>query len=155
MTDIPEEMKKNGRPRIPAFDPDEYLYRRVMPEQWDEAAIDIDAIELPDMSVNRSSLGPPQWVRLEEERCKDWAVVGFKVKDIPTDILHLGVYFYTFNVLHIPLENNYPHSEVWCYLNGVHINAKRNLDKALHQRWREKLLWRIKTFLRPGEACEE
>jgi hypothetical protein len=155
MPDIPEEMKKNGRPRIPEFDPDEYLYRRVMPQQWDEAEIDIDAIELPDMSVNRSSLGPPQWVRLEEDRCQHWAVVGFKVKDIPTDILHLGIDLYTFYAMHIPLELNYPHSEVRCNRNGVHINAKRNLDKALHQRWREKLLWKMKTFLRPYEVREE
>ena len=155
MPEIPEEMKKNGRPRIEDFDPDEYLYRRVIPTQWDEAGIDIDAIELPDMSVNRSSLGPPQWTRLEEDRCNDWAVVGFKVRDIPTDMLHLGVYLYTFNVRHIPLENNYPHSEVWCFNNGSHVNAKRELDRALHQRWREKLLWKIKTFLRPYEVSEE
>ena len=56
MTDIPEEMKKNGRPRITVFDPDEYLYRRVMPEQWDEAEIDVDAIELP---VRKSKLSWP------------------------------------------------------------------------------------------------
>lgn len=155
MPEIPEEMKRNGRPRLPEFDPDEYLYRRVMPEQWSEDEIDIDAIELPDMSVNRGSLGPPQWVRLEEERCKDWAVVGFKVRDIPSDMLHLGVDLYTFLPKHIPLELNYPHSEVWCQRNDVHINAKRDLDKALHQRWREKLLWKMKTFLRPYEVCDD
>ena len=32
MPEIPEEMKKNGRPRIEDFDPDEYLYRRVIPD---------------------------------------------------------------------------------------------------------------------------
>lgn len=154
MAEIPEDMKRNGRPKIKEFDPDEYLYRRVMPEQWEEAEIDIDAIELPDMSVNRSTLGPPQWVRLEEERCKDWAVVGFKVEDIPTGILHLGIDMYNFNPMHIPLDHNYPHSEVRCYRNDVHIDAKKNLDKALHQRWREKLLWKMKTFLRPYEASE-
>lgn len=155
MPEIPEEMKRNGRPRIKEFDPDEYLYRRVAPAQWDEADLDIDAIELPDMSVNRSSLGPPEWLRLEEERFKDWAVIGFKVRDIPTDILHLGVYLYKFEPMHVPLERNYPHSEVRCYLNGHHINAKAKLDRALHQRWSEKLLWRIKTFLRPDQSVEE
>jgi hypothetical protein len=155
MPEIPEEMKRNGRSRIKEFDPDEYLDRRVEPEQWNEADIDIDAIELPDMSVNRSSLGPPQWVRLEEERCKDWAVVGFKVKDIPTDLMHLGIDLYTFGPMHVPLELNYPHSEVRCYLNGNHINAKVRLDRSLHQRWREKLLWKIRTFLRPHESADE
>ena len=155
MPEIPEEMKKNGRPRIKEFEPDEYLYRRVMPEQWDETEIDIDAIELPDMSVNRSSLGPPHWVRLEEERCKDWAVVGFKVRDIPTDMLHLGIDLYAFSPMHIPLDLNYPHSEVRCHKNGSHIDAKKHLDHSLHQRSREKLLWKIKTFLRPNEQAEE
>ena len=154
MPEIPEEMRKNGRPKIKDFDPDEYLYRRVIPEQWSEEGIDIDAIELPDMSVNRSSLGPPEWVRLKEERCKDWAVIGFRVKDIPTDIQHLGVDLYTFSPMHIPLEDNYPHSEVKCFRNGSHINAKKNLDYALHQRWREKLLWKIKTILKPYQQVE-
>lgn len=152
MPEIPDEMKRNGRPRIKEFDSGEYLYRRVMPEHWDDGDVDIDAIELPDMSVNRSSLGPPEWVLLEEARCKDWAVIGFKVGDIPSNLLHLGVEVYIFTPQHIPLENNYPHSEVRCYRDGQHIDAKRNLDKALHQRWRERLLFKIRTFISPNEA---
>lgn len=143
MADISEEMKRNGRQKIKEFDPDEYLYRRVMPEQWEESEIDIDAIELPDMSVNRSSLGPPEWARLEEERCQDWAVVGFKVKDIPTDMQHLGVHTFTFSPTHVPLELNYPHSEVRCYKDGTYINAKKLLDHAVYQRWRENCSGRL------------
>ena len=159
MPEIPEEMKRNGRPKVKEFDGEEYLYRRVMPEQWVESQVDIDAIELPDMSVNRDfrdpEKWPPHWVLLEEERCKDWAVVGFKVKDIPTDMPHLGIDMYTFDPTHVPQDRNYMHSEVWCYQNGGHIDAKKNLDHDLHQRWREKLLWKIKTFVRPIGYVEE
>jgi hypothetical protein len=153
MPEIPNEMKRNGRPRIKDFDPGEYLYRRVKPEDWADGDVDIEAIELPDMSVNRSSLGPPEWLRLAEERFETWAVIGFKVGEIPTNLMHLGVDIYTFAPQHIPLEDNYPHSEVRCYCNGNHINAKRNLDKALHQRWRERLLFNIRTFIRPYEPA--
>jgi hypothetical protein len=154
MPDIPDEMKTKGRPPAPFDDPSEYLYRRVAPDLWDESGIDVDAIELPDMSVNRARFGPPGWTRLADERCWDWAVVGFKVQDIPQELLHLGVDDYTFAPEHAPLKNNYPHSEVRCYRNGFHINAKKHLDRELHLRWREKLLWKIRTFFRPGEGVE-
>src|SRR4051794_25169322 len=114
MPEVPDEMKTKGRTPVPFDDLEEYLYRRVAPELWDESGIEVDAIELPDMSVNRSRFGPPRWARLADERCKDWAVVGFMVQDIPPEMLHLGVVRYTFSPEHVPLKNNYPHSEVRC-----------------------------------------
>lgn len=154
MPEVPDEMKTKGRPTVAFDDPEEYLYRRVAPELWEESGIELDAIELPDMSVNRSRFGPAAWTRLADERCKDWAVVGFMVQEIPQELLHLGVDNYTFAPQHVPHKNNYPHSEVRCYRNGVHIDAKKDLDRQLHLRWREKLLWKIRTFLRPYEDVE-
>ena len=64
MAEIPAEMLRNGRPVLPFNDSDEALYRRFEPSMRDGSTIHIDAIELPDMSVNRGSLGPPEWALL-------------------------------------------------------------------------------------------
>jgi len=123
---------------------------------WDDGdvVIDIDAIELPDMSVIRSKYGHPEWARLESDECIDWGVIGFCVGDIPARLLHMGVFTWTFGPRHVPLEENYPHSEVWAYENGMHVNAKNRLDPHLHLRWREILLRRIKTIIRPYKPME-
>ncbi len=150
MPDLPSAMLRNGRPKDQDFRPDEYLYRRVPLVLWAfDFAVDIDAIELPDMSVIRGKYGHPEWARLESDECIDWGVIGFRVGDIPARLLHLGVFTWTFGPRHVPLEDNYPHSEVWAYENGIHVNAKNRLDPHLHLRWREMLLRRIKTIIRP------
>jgi hypothetical protein len=156
MPDLPSAMRRNGRRKDRDFRPDEYLCRRVPLELWDDGdvVIDIDAIELPDMSVIRSKYGHPEWARLESDECIDWGVIGFCVGDIPARLLHMGVFTWTFGPRHVPLEENYPHSEVWAYENGMHVNAKNRLDPHLHLRWREILLRRIKTIIRPYKPME-
>jgi hypothetical protein len=47
------------------------------------------------------------------------------------------------------LEDNYPHSEIWAFLEGNHINAQRDLDREMHLRWRRKLLWKLRVVRRP------
>ncbi len=158
MPDFPAAMLKNGRQADQEFHPEEYLYRRVPLELWDEGddPIEIDAVELPDMSVIRSKYGHPEWTRLQSEKYLQWGVIGFQVQGIPPRLQHLGVFIWTFNPRHVPLHNNYPHSEVRAHENGVHINAKKKqlLDPDLHLRWREMLLRSIRKFIRPHEHVE-
>ena len=47
-------MLRDGRPEDQEFRPTEYLYRCVPLIQWDDGdePIELDAIELPDMSAN-------------------------------------------------------------------------------------------------------
>ena len=78
-----------------------------------------------------------KWARLESDECIDWGVIGFCVGDIPARLLHMGVFTWTFGPRHVPLEENYPHSEVWAYENGMHVNAKNRLDPHLHLQWRK------------------
>jgi hypothetical protein len=151
---LPPAIYRNGRPRDDAFTDEEVLYRRVEPGNWHQRLIDIAAIALPDMSVGRSKYGHPEWLRLEGEQYADWAVVGFRVGDIPRELLHVGTDTWTFTVRHLPLDDNYPHSEVWGYRNGAHMNAKAALEPDVHLRWRSQLRWRIRTFLRPYERAE-
>jgi hypothetical protein len=163
MPDVPPGMLRNRRPKLKEqFAATDYLYRRVNPDDWDGAGPSISAYSLPDMSVGWSRLGHPAWLRIDEDHldndvCRDWAVVGFQVKDIPNDMLHLGVQVWTFDSVHVPKDKNYPHSEVWCYRDREHIIAKRELDADFHLRWRQKLLWNTQVFIQPHEkiACPQ
>ena len=69
-------------------------------------------------------------------------------------MLHQGVEKWTFEARHIPLEENYSHSEVWAFKDGAHVNAKAQFDPVLHLRWKDKLRWKIRTFLRPYQTVE-
>lgn len=151
MAEIPEELKRNSRPKDEIFAPDEYLFRRVEPDLWRESGVDIDAVMLPNMSVYRQKYSLPEWALLESDQLADWAVVGFKVRDLPSPLMHLGVQLHTFEPRHIPLDENYAHSEVWAFRDGVHIHAKRDIDRILHARWRERLVTQLRTFVRPKE----
>jgi hypothetical protein len=117
MADVPEEMKRNGRPEDPHFDDNEKLDRRL----------------------------PPGFL-------EGWGVFGFEVQHIPAELLQDGVTKYTFGPRHRPLKNNYPHSEVWAFRDGRHIDAKNSdllLDPEAHQRWRQRLAWKCRIVIRP------
>jgi hypothetical protein len=160
MAEIPAAMRKDDRHEDPHFTPGEYLYRRVPLESWEEGEeVDVDAIELPDMSVLRSKYGHPEWARLESDDYAEWGVIGFMVGDIPPELLHSGVFQFVFKPRHDPLKKNYPHTEVRAYevidRQEVHINGKtRLMDPDVHLRWRERLLQKIKEFIQPHEECE-
>jgi hypothetical protein len=141
-------MRRLDKPPIPEFDPDEYLYRRTKPGVWKKGKLSLDAIELPELSVNRSSLGPAEWVLLTEERFSTWGIAKFKVRDIPTPMTHLGIDAYDFRPVHDPDKNNYPHSVVRVWKNGAVVDGEIvHLDRELHLRWRRALRLNI--------ACEK
>lgn len=157
MIELPPGMRTEGRQPDQQFHSDEHLYRRVPLVLWEDAddPIELDAIELPDMSVVRSKYGHPEWARFEgdEYKYEDWGVIGFRVGDIPPELMHLGVFHYTFGPVHDPLKKNYPHSEVRAYENGQHVDVAANLDYALHLRWREHLARRLVKLIAPeGEV---
>lgn len=148
MANVPNEMRRNGRPVDPVFNDDENLFRRFAPDCFEGERLEIDAIELPDMSVNREKYGPPEWLLIDYA---EWGVLSFAVVDIPRQLLHLGVTQYTFAPEHCPTRNNYPHSEVRAYCNDRHVSAKTAflLDPEAHQRWRQLLLWHCTPIIRP------
>ncbi|MEQ9588030.1 MAG: hypothetical protein RJS97_08760 [Parvibaculaceae bacterium] len=152
MADVPEEMKKHGRDEDVHFADDEHLFRRFPPEFCEGQRIVIEALELPDMSVNRAKYGPPNWLLLHED-FGGWGVFGFEVGHIPAEFVEDGVTKYTFGPKHRPLKNNYPHSEVRAYRDGEHIDAKKSellLDPEAHQRWRQRLAWKCKIVIQPS-----
>jgi len=151
MAKVPEGMMANGRVEDPEFADDEELYRRFPPGFLDGETIAIEAIELPDMSVNRQKYGPPEWVVIHEDH-QGWGVLGFEVQHIPDKIVQHGVVTFTFEPRHRPHRYNYPHSEVWAFREGEHIDAKNSellLDPDAHLRWRQRLLWKCRTMIHP------
>jgi hypothetical protein len=111
MADVPEAMLTKERKLDPHFADDKDLFRRFAPDHLDGARIAVDAIELPDMSMNRSKYGPAHWLLLDEG-FENWGVFAVPAGDIPKELLHLGKFVYTFEPRHVPLKYNYPHSEV-------------------------------------------
>jgi len=153
-------MMTRGRPAVQGFTDDEFLYRRFHPDHLDGNEIAIEAVELPDMSVNRSRFGPPGWLLLEEDY-EDWGVLAFRVRDIPPkrEVWHEGVVAYALEPRHVPLRNNYPHSEIWILRDGIRIVRKDGanpgnlhlLDPDFHLRWRECIVLASHIVIRPGE----
>lgn len=150
-------MLQGARHVTPHFDKRESLYRRIPHDLWDEDdpahPIDIDAIELPDMSVGRSRFAHPEWLRLASG-CADWAVVGFRVEDIPREQFIDGIR-YEFGPVHAPERRNYPHSEVRAYRAATeavpdeHVDGKKvMMPDRVHLEWREKLLRHVRVFIR-------
>lgn len=158
MSNLPEGMLQSGRPSVPRFDPEEYLYRRIPPELWDESSpglpIDLHAIALPDMSVGRSQFAHPEWLRLASG-CSDWGVVGFRVRSVPPERWIDGI-AYEFSPEHAPERRNYPHSEVRAYerSSGNHVDGKSlMLPPRVHLEWRERLLRAVQVFLKNREPA--
>jgi hypothetical protein len=157
MPEIPEGMMQLDKMVDDVFKPDEHLYRRVPHDYWDDDYVNVDAIDLPDMSVNRAKYSLPQWVRLLSDEYHDWGVISFQVKDIPAEMQHLGVHIFRFRPKHVPHKHNYPHSEVQAFYSKAdqpeieeHINQeflkKEKMDQLetlfpeeLQLRWREQL----------------
>ena len=152
MASLPEGMLAHKRGPVKDFDDDEPLYRAFTKQDLDGDKVAYDAIELPDMSVNRGKpIGEPEWVLLESDEHDNWGIIFFEVQNIPERMVHQGGSTFNFKAVHIPHEENYPHSEIWAFLGEVHVQARRELDPDLSLRWRNALLQRTHTHRRPTE----
>ena len=160
MPELPEYMKKGEKQPDQVFSPDERLFRRVPPDFWDDGGINVDAIEFPDMSVTREKYGPPSAARWDRGNLVDWGVIEFDVKDIPSRIPFQGAVVYSMKPVHVPLKNNYPHSEVQIFESkwgqtdvSVRLEKKTmpGVPREARQEWRELLRRKCRISLRPGE----
>jgi hypothetical protein len=150
-------MRANERPEVPHFHNDEHLFRRVPLFIWDDAAdeLGVEAIELPDISVGRSKFGHAEWVRFDvvnNKHYEEWAVIGVKVSEIPIAIWRDGYPKFWFKPCHVPLERDYPHSEIRAFDEiGKHVQIADLLPEDIHLEWRERLLRKMKTIIKPYE----
>jgi len=153
MAELPRDMIRRGRPSDPeAFRDEEELFRAFEPEAWQGDRISIDAIGLPDLSVNWGKHGPAEWLLLLDAFA-GCGVGAFKVGDVPKKLEHLGSYVFMFDLAHDPTENNYPHSIIRALdERGRHIRDEQGLNPQVHLRWRNRLRQRIHLRIRPGSA---
>jgi hypothetical protein len=152
VADTPDAMKQKGREADPIFDPEEKLYRRFQPEAFEDGSVTIDAIELPDMSVNRGKYGPPEWVLISEtDRYDGWGVLAFEVRNIPNPVVYRGIRTFTFGPVHCPQRQDFPHTEIWAFENGEHVSISDTVaeEAEIHLRWRQNLLWRSNVVITP------
>jgi hypothetical protein len=154
MADKPPAMFRTGRPKT-EIDSTERLYRRVSPDQWGDPHPEIDALDVPNMSVNRGEpIGDPLWVLLEGDECAEWGIVYFVAGDIPARMPHADGSVYTFRAEHVPLDDNYPHAEVWALIDGTRYAGKKVLfDRDMSLRWRNALLQQTRVFRWPNGAA--
>jgi len=131
---IPEEMKREGRPIDPVFESEEDLYIRFSSVVGKKPSI--SSIRCPDQSVNRSKYSEAEWVLLQT--FSDWGYGVFKVGDIPDSINREKGDPYDFRVKHDPLEENYSHSEIRAYVNGA--RQKQIKNKKVKQYFRMRII---------------
>ena len=162
MSKIPPAMKQNRRFVDAHFVKTEYLYRRVPLDYWADAGddLDVNAVELPDMSCGRSKYGHPEWLRLDVRDngvyiFRDgWGVIGFQIGDVPPERWDDGILRFTFSIVHEPDEWNYPHSEIRAFDGGVRIDVVEKLPELMHLEWRELLLREARVFLKPNQNAK-
>jgi hypothetical protein len=117
--DRPQRMFQNARSIDSHFASDELLYRRFCHDEVLENRLAPDSIKFPDWSVNRQKYSEPEDVLIPsgDKTYFCCGVAGFLVSDIPskidTDIV------FSFIVEHRPEPDNYAHSELVTYKNGV------------------------------------
>jgi hypothetical protein len=137
------------------FAPEEELYRRFPPGLWDGVELRMDAIQMPDMSVNRSKYSVPRDA-VDDEEFAGWGVASFMVKDIPPEFVDAGVHRWSFRPVHDPRrfkhKLNYAHTEVRGYLNQTHFQGI--FPPHIHLRFRRRLLQRTRVRIRP-ESLED
>jgi hypothetical protein len=149
-------MRSNGRPEDPHFHPDEYLFRRVPTEIWDDPGdyLGVEAVQLPDISVGRSKYGHAEWVRFDTvngQFYEEWGIVGVQVKDVPPKMWRDGYPRFAFRARHLPDERNYPHSEIRAYDDEKHVDMIDLFPEDVHLEWRERLLRKVQTIIKPHQ----
>ena len=139
---IPEEMKRNGRAVLEGFKPEELLFFRFDAEDLEQGELSIQSISIPDQSTNWSRLGPAEWLRLcEYPKFANCGLVEIAVNGIPPDIIDEGGTEYRIIPTHVPLEENYPHSEIRIFKSGNHISydERRKLSKTAKLKYRDSI----------------
>lgn len=142
----PEPMLRKGRPADQHFNAEERLFRRIPPNcVLPEEKIDLRAIELPDISVNREKHeGIPEYVLYgmfhgKPRHFKNWGIAAISAGGIPPEIESDGM-TYLFMPVHRPEEHNYYHSEIQCHSqNGEHVDPTQQIARESQLLWRKKL----------------
>ncbi len=154
---IPERLKRNNRPAVQEFDPQERLFHRYNELIEEGGCFYPASIRFPDFSVNRELFSEPEDVLLPIYQ--DYGVAAFKVEDIPGEqVVEQGTSketVYNFTVVHVPESENYAHSEVRVEKDGVYKNNLRVKNKEVKRNFRFKLSERLIMLRQPSTVLSD
>lgn len=108
-------MRSNGRAEDPEFMAAEKLFRRYRQEHYVDGTLSGVALRLREpLSLNREKYSEAEDVLFSPiDEFAGWGVFSVRVQDIPVVLPDEGPQ-YRFAPKHVPLDENYSHSEIWC-----------------------------------------
>ena len=72
-----------------------------------------------------------------------------QISDLPPDIASPGGVSFSFTAEHDPLEDNYSHSELRVYKNGIREQAKKKINSQVKKKYRTDMAFRTRLVVRP------
>jgi len=126
----------------PEFAPSERLFRRV--PAWDVVGDSVNdtALPSPSFSVNREKYSVAHDVLKGHE---GFRVAAFLVSDLPDDVASNEGYRYRMGVEHEPVAENYSHSGVHTFQEGIKLTEKP--PKHVRKKLRDLLRRGIKILI--------
>jgi hypothetical protein len=143
---LPDRLLRRGRPVDPVFAGDESLYRRVVASNLSGYVVDPLTITFPTWSVDRGKYALPEDVLLPHYL--DCGIAEFRVGDVPRRIDPADGKAYTFAVVHVPVEDHYPHSEVQSS-QADDGERPREPGRLVQQQFRYTLARRMRVIRQP------
>lgn len=136
-------MRQRGRPPDNSgFKPEELLYYRFKPESVIGTRLLPQHFRCENMSVNWSRYAKPKDVIFDHPA---QGIAQLRVGDLPADELPKNpppgtdkknrAAPHTFRPSHVPLEDNYSHSELWAYVSGIR-STKSKLPESVKKELR-------------------
>jgi hypothetical protein len=146
---IPDELLQGGRTPDPIFPPEEKIFIRF--KQIDGSGnVAISEIRYVDQSGNRSKYcSRPSYILLPNY--DNWGYGSISIKDIldiPGIITTKSGVNNSCEVAHMPLTDNYSHSEIWTYRNGVRA-TNNNKKKKIAALFRIEICQKINILKNP------
>jgi len=108
-------MRRRGRAEDQSFEASEKLFRRYTRAHYVNGQFSNTGFAFNSpQSVNRQKYGEPTDTLFSEtDEFAEWGVLSFKTEDLPA-LFPPDDPRYSFFPRHVPMEDNYAHSEVWC-----------------------------------------
>ncbi len=141
MTDLPA----SGQVPDPEFEASERLFRRIHPDHFVSGILTDAFLPFPSFSVNREKYSRPDDILREHPQ---FGIAAFAVGDIPQKLDAEPGQVFEFGVEHVPLPDNYAHSEVHSYLAGT----KAKPPRIVRKRFRDLLRRRTVVLKEPVAA---
>jgi hypothetical protein len=132
VAELPDRLRRNGRPEDQEFLPGERLFRRYRREDYLDNQFSGLGFAFPKQSVNREKYSNPADVLFSAtDEFEGWGVLYFRVQDLPLEFPPDNRQ-YTFFAKHVPKEEMYPHSEIWCDrlpVTGEYVEPSKGVKK--------------------------